>query len=137
MLIPCWDGGRDAALDVTVVHPLQQALVTEAAQTPGHAVQEAHNRKWRASGADCQEQGISFLPMAVESSGGWHEGAVAQIKKLASAAARQTGQEEKEAAFHAFTRLSILLQRGNAAILANRLAPTTTAAVDGVLDGDG
>ena len=53
--------------------------------------------------------------------GGWHKVALMEIKKLASAKARQNGQEEAEALRQAFTRLSILLQKGNSAILSNRV----------------
>ena len=35
VFIPSWAGGLDAALDVTVVNPLQTALVAGAAVTPG------------------------------------------------------------------------------------------------------
>ena len=44
---------------------------------------------------DCRRQGIKFIPLAVESLGGWHELAVREIKKLAAALARQSGQEER------------------------------------------
>ena len=57
--------------------------------------------------------------------------AVTEIKKLTAAKARHTGQEEKEALSHAFTRLSILLVRGNSAILSNRIPLRQDAAVDG------
>ena len=36
IFLPNWAEGRDAALDVTVINPLQQATVVEAATTPGH-----------------------------------------------------------------------------------------------------
>ena len=38
VFLPHWEQGEDAALDVTVVNPLQDALVDGAAQTPGHAL---------------------------------------------------------------------------------------------------
>ena len=59
------------------------------------------------------------------------------MKKLASAVARQTGQEEGEGVHHAFTRLSMLLQRGNSAILGNRIPSQAAALTDGVEEGDG
>ena len=55
-------GGKDATLDVTVVNPCQTATIAGAATNAGHA------------GESCQRQGIAFLPMVVESLGGWHEG---------------------------------------------------------------
>ena len=44
VLIPHWIGGRTTALDVTVINPLQQRLVRQAAATPGHALTTAFNR---------------------------------------------------------------------------------------------
>ena len=43
------------------------------------------------------------------------------MKKLATAKARHAGGEEGEQIRRAFTKLSVLLMRGNAAILANRI----------------
>ena len=37
VFLPNWAGGQDAALDVTVVSPLQDATVAGAAATAGHA----------------------------------------------------------------------------------------------------
>ena len=45
--------------------------------------------------------------------------------------ARQTGQEEKEAPYHLFQCLSILLVRGNCALFMNRILENITADIDG------
>ena len=81
---------------------------------------------------ECRQEGIVFLPVVVETLGGWHQGAVQQVKKLAGAKARHTGQEEEEALRHAFTRLSILLMKGNAAILSNRIPNFSPSHIDGI-----
>ena len=47
IFIRSWAGGRDAALDVTVIHPLQNATRRGAATTPGHALTTAYKRKMR------------------------------------------------------------------------------------------
>ena len=44
LYIPAWTGGKDTALDITVVNPLQVAMVQQAAVTPGHALVKAHER---------------------------------------------------------------------------------------------
>ena len=49
-----------------------------------------------------------------------------------AALARHTGQEEAEAISHLWGRLGILLQRGNAAILGNRVPALPDAHIDGV-----
>ena len=72
VLVPNWAGGRDAALDVTVVNPFQGATIAQAATTPGYALTFAFDRKARGAAEDCRRQGIAFLPLAAESFGGWH-----------------------------------------------------------------
>ena len=57
----------------------------------------------------CDQQGIAFIPMAAESLGGWHKVALEQLRKLVSALARHTGQEEGETISHLLTRASVLL----------------------------
>ena len=59
--------------------------MAQAALEPGHALQFAHDRKVRGAAEDCQRQGISFLPLVVESMGGWHATAERQVKSWAAA----------------------------------------------------
>ena len=119
VFIPRHAGGKDCALDVTVVNPLQAALVGQAAETPGHALAIAHKRKLDKSWQSCHAQGIVFLPLAVESLGAWLKSAVDEIKKLGSALAWQTGEEETTTLRHLFQQLSIALAKGNAALFNN------------------
>ena len=120
IFIPRHAGGKDAALDVTVVNPLQAALVAQAAETPSHALKVAHKRKLDKSWQACNQQGIVFLPLAVESLGAWHKSAISEIKKLGSALSRHTGEEEITTTRHLFQQLSIALVKGNTALLNNR-----------------
>ena len=57
----------------------------------------------------------------VESLGGWDERAVGEVKKLASALARNLGEDEGETWRKTITCLSILLMKGNAALLSGRI----------------
>ena len=128
-----WQGGQDAALDVTLVtvtNPLKDDTRAGAAASPGHGASQAYERKMRTSADACRAQGITFLPLAAETFGGWHEVAVDQVRKLAGALARHNVQEEGEAISHTWSRLGVLLQRGNAAMMANRI-PTFPAAPTG------
>jgi len=131
VLLPYWSGGRDTAWDVTVTHPLQAATVARAATTPGHAASEAYDRKMRLAAEGCRRQGLVFIPLAMESLGGWHEAAVAEVK-LGSALARHTGQLEGEAVSHLFQKLSILLVKGNAAMVNNRVPDQLHPSLDGL-----
>ncbi len=71
--------------------------------------------------------------MAAESLGGWHPMAVLQVHKLAVALARHTGEDERVATRHLWQRLAILLQRGNASLLINRMPAFPSAAISGSL----
>jgi hypothetical protein len=119
--IPSWAAGRDAALDVTVVNSLQSALVAGAAATPGHALDHRYGTKMTESAEDCRREGIAFLPLVVETLGGWHKVAIGEVKKLAAALARHTGEDEGDSARRTWVKLAILLQKGNAALLSNRI----------------
>ena len=121
MLIPHWAGERDAALDVTVINPLQEATVFGAATTPGIALLVAFNRKVTGAAEQCRRQDLAFIQLAAESLGGWHEVAVAEVRKLGSALGRYNGQEEGEATSHLFQRQSIPLMKGNASLFLNRI----------------
>ena len=77
----------------------------------------------RGAHVECLQQGISSFPgIVAETLGGWDKVAVLEVEKLATAKARHVGGEKEEA----FTKLSLPLMRGNAAILAN-LIPVETA----------
>ena len=132
VLLPYWNGGKDAALDVTVVNPLQRATLPQAAINPGHALQFAFERKINGAAEDCRREGIDFVPLAVESFGGWHQVATREVEKMGRALARHTGEEEGEAVRHLWGRLGILLQRGNAAILGNRVPAFPPPHIDGI-----
>ena len=130
--VPNWAEGRDAAFDITVINPLQQATVAQAAETPGHSLDFAFNRKMRGTADECERQGVAFVPLAFESLGGWHRTAEKQVKKLAQAVARQTGVDESECCSQATSRLSLLLMKGNSAILINRIPSAPDPTIDGV-----
>ena len=110
---------------------LIMCAISEQKCAPGYALTVAHKRKMREVEEDCRRQGIAFLPMAAESFGGWHPVAEREVRKLAAALSRHSGQEEEEALCHLWGRLGILLQRGNAAILGNRVPTHPVADVNG------
>ena len=75
----------------------------------------------RGAADQCDQQGIAFIPVVAESLGGWHKVGLEQLRKLGSALARHTGQEEGETISHLLTRASVLLQKGLSALLLNRI----------------
>ena len=66
-----------------------------------------------------------------ESLGGWHKVALEQFRNLGSALARHTGQDEGEKTGHLVKRASILLQKGLAATVLNRIPGHPNPVIDG------
>ena len=122
VLIRRWFDGKDGALDitVTVTGPLITLNVAAAAEEAGSALAKAFNRKVQGTAEACQEQGLVFLPIAVETLGGFHKVAVEQVKKIGAAVARHQGSDERVATRQLFQRLSLTLMRGNAALILGR-----------------
>ena len=87
----------------------------------GYALNEAFKRKVAKAGEPCRQQGISFIPLAADTFGGWHGVAAEQVQKLGRALARQSGEDEDQTVRHLFQKLSLLLMRGNSALLINRV----------------
>ena len=59
--------------------------------------------------------------------------AMEQLKKLGSALARHTGQEEGETISHLVTRASILFQKGLSSLLLNRIPGHPAPDIGGML----
>ena len=119
-MIRRWSNGKDGAIDVTVTSPLASSNVAGAAAEAGASLTKACMRKTRDTADACRREGLVFLPFALETLGGFHSGAVTQVKLLASALARSRGSEEGEATSQLFGRLSLNFMRGNALMLSSR-----------------
>ena len=134
VMIRRWANGKDAAIDATVTSPLAASNVVGAAAKAGSALEKACQRKLRDTAEACRQEGLAFLPFAVETLGGLHAGAVTQVKQIAAALARKNGQEEGVVTSQLFGRLSLNLMRGNALMLSSRCqADCPPPHIDGVM----
>ena len=113
------------------MNPLRSDFIEFEAVTAGYALSHAHNRKMGQVGDACQREGIIFIPLPVERLGGWSIGATKTLKRIGIALASQSKKEESEVVSHFFQRLSVLLARGNAALLSNRIPTHLAAEMDG------
>ena len=105
VLIPIWTEGQDTAIYVTVVNPLQQALLVRTSEEGDSAVAYAHKEKLRKYEARCSAEAITFLPLAVDTFGGWHKVGLKTITRLGRQLARNLGKEEDEVVRHLRQRL--------------------------------
>lgn len=109
-------------------HTLQMALDGE------HGVRSAFNIKMSKYDERCTAEGITFIPLAVDSFGGWHGAALDVFSKLARQLFRQLGKEEEEVTRQLMQRLSIILARDNVGVMGSRIPALPPATVDHDID---
>ena len=85
-----------------------------------NALDQAYDRKMRDTADACRQQGLVFLPIALETLGGMHHQAISQFKRLGAAMARHTGSDEREVVSQLVQQISLHLMRGNAAMITSR-----------------
>ena len=117
-----------------MVNPLQAALVARVATEGKAGVMKAHNDKIRKYSIRCEAEGIAFLPIAVDTLGGFHEEGLATLSKLGRQLARGLGKEEAEVVWHLQQRVGVLLIRDNVAMLTSRCPSHPSSEVDGVME---
>ena len=106
-------------------------MAARSAVEPGHGLTTAFNTKWRKYGDKCDREGISFCPFVLDTFGAMHERAVLETRKLGQALARATGKEDSETVKHLLQRILVLLVRGNATLIINRIPRTIDPSILG------
>ena len=95
------------------------------------AVEHAHKAKLRKYEERCDAEAISFLPLAVDTFGGWHKVGLKTITRLGRQLARNLEKDEDEVVRHLRQRLGVLIVRDNAAMMASRHPTFAPPEVDG------
>ena len=88
--LPSWIHGAPAAL---VVSQLRQVIMIQAAERASAAASAYEAHKWSCLNTDveCTQQGVTFIPMVAESSGGWAPEGLKTLRQLAKTAAANPG----------------------------------------------
>ena len=102
-----------------MVTTLQSAMVTKVA-ADGFGVAAAHSKKVKKYVERCEKERIVFVPLTVDTLGGWHEEALGVISKLGCQLARVVGRDEGETVQHLRQKLGVVLLRDNVNLLGSR-----------------
>ena len=95
---------------MTVISTLQQLTVAVGASTTkGHALSVGEERKRAAHAEACHSVGVSFIPLVIESLGGWSDQAADTIRCFGRLLGQRLGTDIADTATHLFQRLSIRL----------------------------
>ena len=122
--LPSWKNGAPAAFDLAVMSPQRQDILSRASLHCAAAAEacESYKREYLGTAADCQSQGLSFIPMVAEPSGGWGPSGACTLKALSKAAAvRSTSGAEPSAVLaEHLQRLCAAIRRASARAILRR-----------------
>ena len=133
ILIPSWSQGRFASLNISVITPLQKLTLSGVATSPGHVLNVGANRKLAAGPPACPTAGVEFIPLMVETLGGWSSEAILNLKKIGQSLGQRTSPTfPTETVKHLFGRLAMALWRSNVTLWLRR-SPSLRPFTDGVV----
>jgi hypothetical protein len=111
--------GKDFCFDASVVSSLHTSNNSQSAEKPGFFAESRFQEKTKKFGKRCQDEGLGFIPLVVESLGRWHNDSLEVLLLIASRAAARCNEDIQYARKMFINRLSVCLQKGNAAIILN------------------
>ena len=132
MYLPFWNG-KPAALDFAITSPHQARSPPDALHNSGATARayECFKRSHLRTAEDCEAQGMAFLPMVAEPSGGWGPSAVCTFKAMAKVQATCSDRDHQSILASELCQLSTVLRRANARAVLSRgvdiTSPGTTA----------
>ena len=94
--------------------------VERSAREASHTLSQSFENKHRKHGDHCRRKNIVFYPLPVQTLGGWHPKAAAELKRIGDALTKRAPGDDKTVIRHFFQRLAVVLQRGNAHLLLSR-----------------
>ena len=131
IFLPNWDRGRPAALDISVICPLQRLTIQGAAASPGHALQVGESRKRDLHHAHWASASISFIPLLFESLGELSSLSSQTISAIGLHLGPRIGVSPSNTRRQLYQKCSISLWRGNAVLWLHRFY-TISPGVDGI-----
>ena len=119
VFLPNWRH-RPHAFDVAVTSPLCASNLPQSSVATGSALEKMKVAKNNKHFHNCRRQNIVFVPLVVETLGGWDPEAAFHLKSIAEKTAHRSNQRPNYVVKHFFQRLSVILQRANSALIATR-----------------
>ena len=113
-------GFASSAFDVTISHPLQKKYLDIAMAEAGVVANDAHDRKLLKSLEVCQREGIHFVPLAWESTGGATETVHETIRKWTNMESARSGYPAYLIRRNLYAQVSVSLQRSLAQAVIDR-----------------
>ena len=90
---------------------------------------EQHKRVYLNTEAECAQQGVLFIPLVAEYTGGWGPSGFATLQKLARIAGQRWGRDQEASLSHLLERLSVAIRSAHARAVLRR-----AGSADGLAD---
>jgi hypothetical protein len=104
----CPRGEMAGKLDITVINPLCPSYISRASRVAGAAAEARHWEKMSKHFDDCEEAGMDFFPLTVETLGGWEPDALLHLQRIGHLSAQRLGSPPSTSVKHLVQRLSIV-----------------------------
>ncbi|KAF2892101.1 hypothetical protein ILUMI_14072, partial [Ignelater luminosus] len=111
-----WSGGKPLVWDFTCINTLALCYTQQLISKPGSIAELA------AKYVDIEEQGYSYVPIAVETMGPWSLSVIKLIKDIGYKIKILT--DDKRSTSYLIQRISLEIQRGNASCVLNTFPPS-------------
>ena len=117
-----WEGGVPAVFDLAITSPQRADVVASAARTAGAAASQYEDvkRNYLGMAGSCLAQGITFVPMVAETSGGWGPTGLKTISKLAKRITLTSEQSASTVFSQLLETLCVVIRRANARAVLKR-----------------
>jgi hypothetical protein len=116
-----WTRNQDKYFDLSVVSSTCPSYRNAAAANVGGAIKIRVVRKMERYRARIEESNLLFLPLVVESLGGWDVDAIKLLKEVAARVAEEESSNKCIVMKGMMTQLSVCLQKMNGAMIKNRV----------------
>jgi len=126
--IPSWSHGAPAAFDLAVSSPQRQAALARNFREVGAAaaLYEDTKRTHLNTADTCASQGLTFVPLVAEPSGGWGPTGAKTLRRLAKAVELRTGAPAGSVRAQLFQQLAVSIRRSSARAILRRATDDET-----------
>jgi hypothetical protein len=106
----------------------------QAAEHAGAAATayETHKRNHLNTDVECTRQGVTFIPMVAESSGGWGPEGLKTLRQLAKTAAANSGRSDDVTMGQLLQRLCVVIRSAKARAILRRAGHSQDLAASAV-----
>ena len=118
--IPSWDLSRPAALDVTIVSPVQDHYLSQATEKACVAANAADQEKHNKAFEYCLAANVDFFPLAFEIYGAMTKDAKELIKRVSNRAATARNISRNKAFKEIMQKISLSIAKANALAILHR-----------------